>query len=399
MSRGRRLAIALALAATAAAGQEVAVSGSNTVRAERYDSSGNAPAPPTRSPPARATTSSCVNFALAAFGLRPLARPRGRRRERLAVPLARPGRGARAPRARARERRGGDPLPRRGRRLLRLHEPAHAAAPAEGRRRGAAARPRAGRRPHLDPRCSAAPRRTAGGTCSGDDDNTVGLSWLAELGAWRFTANALRNARDASARRPGSRGASQTVASLAADVPFELGGDALARGGRGRDAARRPRRRPARRTTGGTSATAASSRSCPARSRGSTLAWRLRGERYGAGLPALRRGGHGRPSRRGGAPVVDASASFLSWRARLQDFRDGYETDNPLRTRVAGLAASGPVQALGGSLNLDVFRQIARAARRRPRPGQRQSPTRSSRVRSARRSRSWASPTIASTTA
>lgn len=352
MTRGG-LALALALAATAAAGQEVAISGSNTVRAERYDSSGNAQA----SPYPIATSTGYDEFVVN-FAWQPSSFDRWRGLVAGVVndsPYRSPDRGV---------------VPER---LVLARENGEAAVPYRAEAGDFFAftslrtqqRPLKGAAVELQPILERADARTSlllfGGAAQNswrhlqwDEDNTVGLSWLGELGSWRFTANALRNARDSSAAA-GLAKRSQTVASLAADVPFGLGGTrwraeaeaATLRGDHdGTGAA----------TDGQDKRDSGLFAQLSGSLDGSTLTWRLRGERYGqdyrpfgAAVSADRRAAE--------AHLTWTSASFLSWRARLQDFRDGYETDNPLRTRVAGLAASGPVQALGGSLNLDVFRQ------------------------------------------
>lgn len=352
MSRGG-LAIALALAAASAHAQEAAISGSNTVRAERYETRGN----PAGSPYPFTTTTGydefVVNFAW---------QPSGFDRWRGLVagvandsPYRSPDRGL---------------VPER---LALARENGEAAVPYRAEAGDFFAftslrtqqRPLKGVAVELQPIPGRADARTSlllfGGAAQNSwrhlqwgEDNTVGLSWLGELGSWRFTANALRNAREPSAANGLGR-RSQTVASLAVDVPFEQGGTrwraeaeaATLRGDHdGAGAANDGRDK----RDHGLFAQLSGSLD------GSTLAWRLRGERYGqdyrpfgAAVAAGRRAAE--------AHVSWTSAGFLHWRARLQDFRDGHETDNPLRTRVAGLAASGPVQSLGGSLNLDLFRQ------------------------------------------
>jgi hypothetical protein len=345
------LAAALAIAVPAALAQEVAVSGTNTVRAERYETRGN----PLGTPYPVTTSTGYDEFVLNLAW-----QPSGFDRWRGLVagvandsPYRSPDRGVVPERIAFARENGESAIPYRAEAgdffaftSLRTQQ-----------------RPLKGAAVELQPASARADVRTSflvfGGAAQNswrhlqwDDDNTIGVSWLTEIGASRLAANVLRNARDAGGSTgPGRR--SQTVASLAAEAPFVLGGTrwraeaeaATLRGdhdGAGSDG-RDKRDASLFAQLSGSAANA-------------SLAWRLRGERHGQDYRPF--GAAVTPDRRAAeAHLSWTTAGYFSWRARLQDFRDGYETANPLDSRVAGLAASGPVPALGGSLNVDAFRQ------------------------------------------
>ena len=188
------------------------------------------------------------------------------------------------------------------------------------------------------------------------DDNTVGLSWLSEVGKARFTVNALRNAREANAPEGAAR-RTQEVASLAAEAPFALGATAW------RAEAEVAGMRGDHDGAFGSAATVVRD----ARDNGffaqlsgthapSGTGWRLRGERYGADYRPY--GTAVTADRRSlEAHLTGLAPGGLAWRARVQDFRDGFEGPNPLDTRVVGAGLSGPWAALAATISADAFRQ------------------------------------------
>lgn len=189
------------------------------------------------------------------------------------------------------------------------------------------------------------------------DDNSLGLSWLAEVGAARFTVNALRSSRQSNAPEGAPR-RSQDVASVSAEAPFTLGetgwraeaelatlrGDHDGASGTASTAVRDVRDEGLFAQLSGTHAP-------------SGVGWRFRAERYGADYRPY--GTSVAADRRSlEAHLTGLAPGGLSWRARLQDFRDGFEGDNPLHTRVAGTGLSGPWAALAATVSADVFRQV-----------------------------------------
>lgn len=185
------------------------------------------------------------------------------------------------------------------------------------------------------------------------EDNSLGLSWLVETGGARFTLNALRNERGANAAFA-TPDLSQSVASIAAEVPFRLGASAwraeaevaMLRGDSGVAV-------PTQDGDGGNSGVFAQLSGTLATT---PLAWRLRGERYGRDYRPF---GSAVPSDRRAAEahVSWQSPQALLWRARLQDYRDGLESGNPLDTQVIGAAVSGPIAPWNATMSVDVFRQ------------------------------------------
>ena len=187
------------------------------------------------------------------------------------------------------------------------------------------------------------------------DDNSLGLSWLTEWRTLRVTVNAVRNERELSLATAGPAERTQNVVSLAADAPFALGPTQW------RAEAEIARMRGDHEGFGDADGGLDRSDTGLFAQLSGTLAaapfsWRLRGERYGrdyrpfgTAVPADRRSAE--------AHVSWQSPGALMWRARVQDFRDQYESGNPLDTRVVGAAVSGPVMPWNTSLNLDVFRQ------------------------------------------
>jgi hypothetical protein len=189
------------------------------------------------------------------------------------------------------------------------------------------------------------------------DDNSLGLSWLTEFRSVRVTVNAVRNERDiaTATATTAPRDRTQNVVSVAADAPFALGASqwraeaevAKLRGDT--DGFGDPTGGLDRSDTGVFAQLSGTLTTTP-------FSWRLRGERYGrdyrpfgAAVPADRRSAE--------AHVSWQSPGALLWRARVQEFRDQYETANRLDTRVVGAAVSGPITAWNTSLNVDVFRQ------------------------------------------
>ncbi len=185
------------------------------------------------------------------------------------------------------------------------------------------------------------------------DDSTAGLSWLAEWGRARFTLNALRNSREALAPE-GTPRRTQDVASLAADAPFAVGGVswraegevATLRGDHdgapGAGIARDVRDTGLFAQLSGAQAATG-------------LSWRLRGERYGRDYRPY--GTSVTAGRRSLEAHLAGLAQGLAWRARWQDWRDGFEDAYPLDTRVAGAGLAGPWTALGATVSADLFRQ------------------------------------------
>jgi hypothetical protein len=182
------------------------------------------------------------------------------------------------------------------------------------------------------------------------DDNTMGLSWLTELADTRINVNLMRNERDTQAI--GKR--SQQVVSLAAETPFKLGRASMRV--EAEVASLRGDHDGATGTPAFDKSDTGSFLQLSGYYPGSTLNWRLRGERYGQDYRPF--GAIVTPDRRSAEAHVSWTApSSLHLRARLQDFRDQNESGNPLDTRVAGFGASGPLAALSATMNLDVFNQ------------------------------------------
>lgn len=185
------------------------------------------------------------------------------------------------------------------------------------------------------------------------DDNSLGLSWLVEMDAARLTFNALRNERGANAALA-APDLAQTVASIAAEAPFRLGASswraeaevAMLRGDSGVPV-------PPLGGDGGNSGVFAQISGTLATT---PLAWRLRGERYGRDYRPF---GSAVPSDRRAAEahVSWQSPSALLWRARVQDYRDGRESGSPLDTQVVGAAVSGPIAPWNATMSADVFRR------------------------------------------
>ncbi|MCW5592756.1 MAG: hypothetical protein KIS74_11710 [Burkholderiales bacterium] len=354
MSRGARLAPAgLALLAGAALAQDLSLNGTNTVRWERYDTRGNAAG----SPYPFTTTTGYDEFVLN-LGWQPAPFDRWRGLVAGVVndsPYRSPFR---------------DVVPER---LLVARENGDAAIPyrAEAGDFFAFASTRTQQRPlkgasvELQPVPESADFRTsilafAGAAQSSwrnlqwSDDNTVGLSWLSELARARLALNVLRNSREANAPE-GTPRRTQEVASVAAEAPFALG-DTRWRAEAEAAALRGDHDGP----PGGTVAWDRRDSGLFAQLTGSHLAsgvgWRLRGERYGADYrPYGTAVVAGRRSLE--AHLTGATSSGLAWRARLQEFRDGFEGDNPLDTRVLGAGLAGPWRDLAATVSADVFRQ------------------------------------------
>ena len=351
----RLLPLSLAIVATAPAAQEFTVSGTNTVRLERYETRGLA-----AGSPYPFTTSTGYDEFVLNLGWQPSSFDRWRGLVAGVVndsPYRSPDRGV---------------VPER---LALARESGEAAIPyrAEAGDFFAFASTRTQQRPlkgvalELQPVAGGEDFRTSILAFAGaaqnswrhlqwGDDNTAGISWLSEIGKARFTVNALHNSREANAPE-GTPARTQNVASLVAEAPFDLGATAW--------------RAQAEVATlrgdhdgefGGAGAGARDTRDTGLFAQlsgihgASGLGWRLRGERSGADY---------RPF---GASVVAGRRSVeahlsgvlpggLAWRARLQDYRDGFEGTNPLDTRVAGAGISGPWTALDASVSADVFRQ------------------------------------------
>jgi hypothetical protein len=177
------------------------------------------------------------------------------------------------------------------------------------------------------------------------EDNTLGMSWLTELSSSRVSLNLLRNERDqiAFGRR------SQQVASVAAEAPLDLGAVRLRAEGEFATLRGDHQNGFDKRDSG-------SFLQLSGAHPGTTLTWRLRGERYGQDYQPF--GTAITPDRRSSeAHLSWTAASALNLRARWQDFRDQFETPNPLTTQVVGVSVSGPLAALEASVNSDVFAQ------------------------------------------
>lgn len=184
------------------------------------------------------------------------------------------------------------------------------------------------------------------------DDNSIGASWLLDGGAaGRLAATALSNGRrGAPALQVDKR--RQFVGSVAGETSHEAAGwrlrvegeAAMFRGdheGDGMTAAQDRRDAGYYAQVSGFDA---------------RWNWRLRGERYGqdyrpwgAVVPADRRSAE--------AHLAYGFAGGLTLRGRYQDYRDQAETANPLDTRVAGANLAGPLGALGANLLVDAFVQ------------------------------------------
>lgn len=179
-----------------------------------------------------------------------------------------------------------------------------------------------------------------------NDDNTMGLSWLTEWQDKRITVNVLRNSRGANLSA-GER--TQSVASLAAEAPFRAGDMHL------RAEAEIASLRGDHDNAQGIRDSGLFAQ-LSGRYAKSSINWRLRGERYGADYQPF--GAAVTPDRRSTeahiAGIIDQS---FSWRARVQRFHDQAESANPQDTNVAGLGLSGPWQALNATVNVDVFTQ------------------------------------------
>lgn len=188
------------------------------------------------------------------------------------------------------------------------------------------------------------------------DDNTVGLSWLTQWRGARLTVNALHNERAADATL-GRASVEQDLASVAAEAPFALGasrwraeGEAAFLRGDPDFAFLPPGAEAGDREDEGYFAQLSGSLAAE------PLSWRLRGERYGRNYRPI--GAAIAPDRRAlEAHVSWQSPQALALNARLQDFRDAFESANPLDTRVVGLAAFGPIAPLGATFSVDLFRQ------------------------------------------
>lgn len=175
------------------------------------------------------------------------------------------------------------------------------------------------------------------------DDNSLGLSWLTEIRDLRVTFNALRNERGASPALAAAE-RRQSLASVAAEAPFRVAGSLW------RAEGELAMLREDRNDYGWFAQLSGGLAAVPA------VSWRLRGERYGRDYRPI--GAPIAPDRR----ALEAHASFqsaggLNWRARAQEYRDFLESGNPLDTRVLGAALFGPVAPLAATLNLDVFAQ------------------------------------------
>lgn len=184
------------------------------------------------------------------------------------------------------------------------------------------------------------------------DENTVGASWLLEAGSsGRLGATALSSERRASAD-PDAAALRQFVASLAGETTRGLGpwkvrveGEAATFRGDHGGAGTPPVLD--RRDTGLFGQVSGFD---------ARWNWRLRGERYGADYRPF--GAAVTADRRSAeAHLAYAFAGGLAVRGRLQDYRDQAESANPLDTRVAGLQLSGPLGSSGTSVMVDAFTQ------------------------------------------
>lgn len=184
-------------------------------------------------------------------------------------------------------------------------------------------------------------------------DNTVGASYLLEHArAGRINVNVLRNERSADAAL-GAPAREQVVGSVAGETTRDLGrwkvrleGEAAAFKGDPEFGAP------------GDPATDRRDHGVFAQVSGFDPAWswRLRAERYGKDYRP--NGAIVQPDRRSlEAHLGYAFAGGLALRGRYQDYRDQFDSDNPLETRVVGANLSGPVPALGLSALLDGFVQ------------------------------------------
>lgn len=189
------------------------------------------------------------------------------------------------------------------------------------------------------------------------DNNFSGASYLYEQrGLGRFAVNWVNNSRQGDAAL-GTSERRQNVWSGAAEVPFRLPGQGLrletevARFSGDHDAGQ------ARQDTGFFSELS---------SRGvgelAPLDWRLRYERYGQDY---------RPAGAIVSPDRLSREAFAGWRfaagpamrARLQEFRDGWDSGNLTKTDTQGLTLTGPllaVLAAGWTGNLDGYHQTVR---------------------------------------
>jgi hypothetical protein len=186
------------------------------------------------------------------------------------------------------------------------------------------------------------------------DDNTLGASWLVDAERFgRWNANLLRNERGPNAALSQADERSQTVASLAGEALFDLGTWKLrvegeAAGMRGDHDASGP----------GITGRDTSDTGYFAQATAFDDRWsgRLRAERYGIDYRPY--GAITPPDRRS----VEAHLSWLTphgmtLRARAQEFRDFHESGNALETRVAGAALSGSWTPWALSGMLDAFVQ------------------------------------------
>lgn len=355
----RRIApIGLVLVASAAAAQDLTISGSNTARWERYETRGN-----TAASPYPFTTTTGYDEFVVNVGWQPSSFDRWRGLVAGVVndsPYRSPDR---------------DVVPER---LVLARENGEAAIPYRAEAGDFFAftsirtqqRPLKGAAVELQPITDRADFRTSVLAFAGaaqpswrhlqwSDDNTLGVSWLSEIAAARFTLNALRNSREGGAAA-GTPRRTQDLASVAAEAPFRAGDTAWR--AEAELATLRGDHDGALTGTGGRDVRDSglfaqlSGSHLP-----SSVGWRLRGERYGKDYRPF--GTAVTADRR----TVEAHLSGLapgglSWRARLQDFRDGYESPNPLDTRVAGAGFSGPITALSATVNADVFQQEAERA-------------------------------------
>ncbi len=183
-------------------------------------------------------------------------------------------------------------------------------------------------------------------------DNSVGLSWLVEGRRGRAGVNVLRNARDA---RDGGGSREQEVASVTAEAPFGLGATRWRAAGE-LAALHGDHERIDARDDGRDKRDTGAFVELSGRERSNVLSWRLRGERYGADYRPF--GAAVVPGRRSGeAHLAWSLPAALTLRVRAQDFRDGWESSDPLDTRVVGASLAGPLGIGGATLSADAFRR------------------------------------------
>ena len=217
----RRFASLLVLASATASAQEVVITGSNTLRAERYDTNGER-----TQTPYPITTSTGYDELVLNFMWQPSTYDRWRALVAGVVndsPYRSPYRGVVPERLQLARENGEAAIPYRaeagdffGFTSLLTQQ-----------------RPLKGVSVELQPNLETANLRTSillfGGAFQPTwrdfqwgDDSSIGASWLTEFGTTRVTANVVHNERNANAAI-GTIDRRQNVASLSADAPFTLG--------------------------------------------------------------------------------------------------------------------------------------------------------------------------------